>query len=468
MNATDTLKIQEKELAEFIFENKFSGKEVIVLEKNENSFLVPICTKSTQEFFEKIFSPKGSFWRAYKELMLAELPIGKKYVFILGNQLYFCKNIEVKYIYTAGATKYWRLKNNVVVLKKHINLDWLLRTLSLPFDGITHTKNVVVDAFKINELFLSFAEEIKDSKKSLMLANENTISSKQAEMFLNKAANVMFYSFLASLGQHLKLAPSEKLTPIIDETKKFFEKINFTQKIVEKEFFGENLYDISLPRLGEGQTKFSPLILPQDDWMILREAARLACARHLYAERKAYLAARKELGIGEKVFHLQANELRTKEISNLKRIAEERNIAFTNNKNLLPKRLFYAWRWFFEEENTPISLKNKVLQEFEGLNAGAKITVKGPVGWVHNETDLKKNFNGKIIITDYFSPNLVVTYAGALGVISSVGGILSHPAIVAREKNMPCILQVQGLSLIKENEIIELDGNKGKACRIQN
>ena len=75
---------------------------------------------------------------------------------------------------------------------------------------------------------------------------------------------------------------------------------------------------------------------------------------------------------------------------------------------------------------------------------------------------MKKNFSGKIIATDYFSPNLGVTYTGALGVISTVGGMLSHPAIVAREKNMPCVLQAQGLTALKENDTVELNGANGK------
>ena len=82
------------------------------------------------------------------------------------------------------------------------------------------------------------------------------------------------------------------------------------------------------------------------------------------------------------------------------------------------------------------------------------------------EADLKKSFSGKIIITNYFSPNLVVTYTGALGVISSIGGTLSHPAIVAREKGLPCILQVEGISSLIEGTIVELDGIKGKVKKI--
>ena len=72
------------------------------------------------------------------------------------------------------------------------------------------------------------------------------------------------------------------------------------------------------------------------------------------------------------------------------------------------------------------------------------------------------DFSGKIIVTDYFSPNLVTAYSGVLGVISSVGGMLSHPAVIAREKGIPCIVQVDGISKIKENDLVEMDGNTGQ------
>jgi phosphohistidine swiveling domain-containing protein len=431
-----------------------SNPGVIVLEKNENSFLVDLCKHSTVEFFDRVFSSGGAFWSAYKDLLLGVPPIDKKYLVVLSNQLFFCKNIERDYIFSSQKKKFF-VKKGHLFLGNGFGLDFFMDLLCAPFEKIIESKSVIVDAFKINELFLDFGKELSDSNFSVEKALSRNVSYTDAGVYLSKAAYCMRFSFLASLAFSLKLKPNPKVLAFVEEAKSFFENNNSSLNS-KNAFFSKNVYDISQPRIGETKQFVSLPPLPSNPWLVLRESARLCCARHLFAERVAFLSAAKQFSIGELVFHLTSKEIDclVGEKAKLKELALERKIIF-EKLELMPKRILFDGSWNFGQEESAVS--------FAGLSVGSKLVVRAPVSWVHSEKDLSKNFFGKIIIADYFSPQLVVAYSGALGIISSVGGALSHPAIVAREKNLPCLVQVDGISSINENAVVELDGVSGRA-----
>lgn len=456
------LKDNSDVLSRFIIKNDFSPGEVVVLEKNENSFLVPICKGATGEYFEKLFSPAGPFWKAYFDMGLAQMPVEKNYLLVLNGQLYFCKNIERKYFNSIGLKKEFALEKNLfgeikVVEKIVISVDSFLRVLSLPFQIISVRKRILVDAFKVNEIFSSFQLVIDDSKAAVKNAEINScLGPKEANYFLSRALDAMYYSFVASLAHALKLKPAMFLDPII------FKSLNFPQNIVKntKEtcFLTDNFYDISNPSLDK-INKCEGIFSVNDPWLRLRFEAKLACARFLHAQRKSYLAIAKKYAMGEDIFQLTTDELflLEKDASRIKAIALCKNNKLMLNKKMLPLKLIFGGEWFFE--------KNYLIGEQSsglcGNSVGNKITVKGSASWIKNIGDIKKDFSGKIIVTDYFSPNIVVAFDGALGIISSVGGALSHPAIVSREKLLPCVIQVKGIYLIKENDVLELNGKDG-------
>ncbi|MEK6958568.1 MAG: PEP-utilizing enzyme [archaeon] len=440
-------------LAEFLNQDTFGANEIVVLEKNENSFLVPMCKASNAEFFEGAFSPEGPFWKAYVDLALGEKPAGKRYAVVLDGQMYFCKNIETKYIYSLGPKKNYSCNNYLLVENASISADALIRLLSAPLDSISMTKNALVDAFKVNEIFESFGDQVKRADLAVKLANNGSLGAKDASVCLENAKNVMYYSFVASLAHALKLKPNASLAPLIEETKQFL--LQKYDRVSEKNcFLSKNFYDISEKPFGETKERIL-LNSSEEDWFVLREAAKLQCSKFLYMLRKIYLSEAKSLGLGEKVFHLTVKELVSarQDSKGVKALALKRFEEYESNQELLPKRIIFQKQWFFDNERQSV---------MKGVSVSTKIMQKAKVGWVHGETDLRKNFSGKIIVTDYFSPNLVTAYGGALGVISSVGGVLSHPAVIAREKDIPCIVQVDGLIKIKENDLVEIDGKTGQ------
>ncbi len=48
------------------------------------------------------------------------------------------------------------------------------------------------------------------------------------------------------------------------------------------------------------------------------------------------------------------------------------------------------------------------------------------------------------------------------GLITEVGGLISHGAVIAREYGLPAVLDVQGATeVIKTGQVVEVDGTNG-------
>ena len=51
----------------------------------------------------------------------------------------------------------------------------------------------------------------------------------------------------------------------------------------------------------------------------------------------------------------------------------------------------------------------------------------------------------------------------ASGVVTEIGGLLSHGAVVAREFGLPCVVGVRGATTrIKSGSIVRVEGDTGK------
>ena len=73
----------------------------------------------------------------------------------------------------------------------------------------------------------------------------------------------------------------------------------------------------------------------------------------------------------------------------------------------------------------------------------------------------QKNVVGKILIVPQLQLKDVSSLKGLLGLILLKGSLLSHVAILAREKGIPCIMGVHEADLIPEGEMIQMDGETG-------
>jgi pyruvate,water dikinase len=109
------------------------------------------------------------------------------------------------------------------------------------------------------------------------------------------------------------------------------------------------------------------------------------------------------------------------------------------------------------EENSGFSTR-KVLS---GVPASAGHII-GQARVISDSLDLGVIRSGEIIVTHSTNPAWAPLLLNAGGLVTNVGGLLSHGAILAREYGLPAVLNVRGATeLITSGEWIEIDGGRG-------
>jgi pyruvate,water dikinase len=74
---------------------------------------------------------------------------------------------------------------------------------------------------------------------------------------------------------------------------------------------------------------------------------------------------------------------------------------------------------------------------------------------------------GDILITTITDPTMVQTMIKAGAIVTDIGGIISHPAILSREMGIPCVVNTkEGTKKIKPGTNILVDGDKGEVYEL--
>jgi len=103
---------------------------------------------------------------------------------------------------------------------------------------------------------------------------------------------------------------------------------------------------------------------------------------------------------------------------------------------------------------------NKVLIKGTPASLG---TVKGKVKILRDPSESHKIKKGDILVTEMTDPLYMHAMMKAGGIITNIGGVLSHAAIVSREFHIPCIVGTEkATEVLKDNQIIVLDATKGE------
>ncbi len=80
------------------------------------------------------------------------------------------------------------------------------------------------------------------------------------------------------------------------------------------------------------------------------------------------------------------------------------------------------------------------------------------------DKEMKK---GDILIATTTSPDIMMLCKKASAIVTDVGGMLSHAAIVSREFGIPCIIQTEiATRIFKTGDVVEVDGKKGMVRKI--
>jgi len=203
----------------------------------------------------------------------------------------------------------------------------------------------------------------------------------------------------------------------------------------------------------------------------------------------SYLRDRRK-SIQQKAFYYQAQLL--EEISKYCKIPREEleNATFNqikeqiNNLNQLKKiiqtqKKGYLFCW---TKYTPLYLESglKAAKIFENYKVkfeenqqeimgqvACQGIVKGRVRIIFNTHQKVKFEEGEVLVTGMTSPDFVPLMRKASAIVTDLGGITCHFAIISREFNKPCIVgTLNATRLLRNGDLVEVDANCGRVRKI--
>lgn len=87
--------------------------------------------------------------------------------------------------------------------------------------------------------------------------------------------------------------------------------------------------------------------------------------------------------------------------------------------------------------------------------------INGQVFIIKHPSSMAKVKKGRIIVAPFTTPIIAPAVSQAVGLITEMGGLTCHAAIVAREFGIPCVVGVKGATkILKNGQRITLDANK--------
>ena len=112
----------------------------------------------------------------------------------------------------------------------------------------------------------------------------------------------------------------------------------------------------------------------------------------------------------------------------------------------------------------PIAIKEEAKRReaiLKGLGASGGMA-NGPVTIILNIQQLDMVKEGDVIVTPMTTPDMVLVMGKASAIVTEVGGICCHAAMVSRELEIPCVVGTgNATSILYENMMIEVDGTRG-------
>lgn len=87
---------------------------------------------------------------------------------------------------------------------------------------------------------------------------------------------------------------------------------------------------------------------------------------------------------------------------------------------------------------------------------------KGRVKIINTIPEMSKMHRGNILVSHMTNPGVVPAMKQAAAIVTDLGGITCHAAIVARELKKPCVIGTKfATQIFKDGDLVEVDANKG-------
>lgn len=107
-------------------------------------------------------------------------------------------------------------------------------------------------------------------------------------------------------------------------------------------------------------------------------------------------------------------------------------------------------------------MTNKGVLILTGTAASGGVA-RGRAKIVHGIQDTQSFEEGSILVTRITDPTMVMMMARSVAIVTDIGGLTSHPAIVSREMGIPCVVNTkEATTVLKDGQEVIVDGGEGK------
>src|SRR5439155_22531616 len=90
----------------------------------------------------------------------------------------------------------------------------------------------------------------------------------------------------------------------------------------------------------------------------------------------------------------------------------------------------------------------------------------GPVHLVFNIEQALAIKRGQVLVTPMTNPDMVVAMRNSAAIVTDVGGMICHAAIVSRELGLPCVVGTESATAtLVQDEPVTVDGTRGVVYR---
>jgi len=192
-----------------------------------------------------------------------------------------------------------------------------------------------------------------------------------------------------------------------------------------------------------------------------REYPKYAIVSRLFIYKQAILAEAARLGLPEPtdLYYLTFQELR--EVFGTHQLDEQlvrrRRVEHERNQLLTPPRVFTS-------DGEVIAGKYRR----DSLPAGALVGIAVSTGVVEGRARVLSSMGeaeleaGDILVTTFTDPRWTPAFVSIRGLVTEVGGVMSHGAVIAREYGLPAVVGVENATrLIQDGARVRVNGTEG-------
>ncbi len=115
-------------------------------------------------------------------------------------------------------------------------------------------------------------------------------------------------------------------------------------------------------------------------------------------------------------------------------------------------------------------VKRKIVTEMNELigTCASQGKAIGRVKIVKDRSELHKVVKGDILVTRLTTPDFVMAMEKAAAIVTDIGGLTSHAAIVSRELGVPCLVGTEtATQVFKNGDLVEVDATNGRVRKIK-